>query len=79
MSEQAYYRAMEEDALRASRSRLDEFLHHLNCACTDGSCIFRPSDATGMVTNGGCKCAGDYNKRHQLERLVWWLKREVLR
>lgn len=59
--------------------KLDALLRHMNCACTDGSCIFRPSDARGMVTNGGCKCAGDYNKRYQLERLVRWLKREVLR
>lgn len=72
-----YNRPTDEDALRAGRSRLDEFLHHLNCACTDGSCIFRPSDMRGMVTNGGCKCCGDYNKRHMVQRLIWWLKKEV--
>lgn len=59
--------------------KLDALLRQMNCACTDGSCIFRPSDAKGMVTNGGCKCAGDYNKRYQLERLIWWLKRELTR
>lgn len=53
---------------------LDEFLEKMDCACTDGRCIFRPSTARGMVTNGGCRCAGDYNKKHQVERLVRWMK-----
>lgn len=60
-----------------SRSDLDEFLTNLNCACTDGSCVFRPSTMGGMVTNGGCNCYGDYNKRRQMERLVMFLKRNV--
>ena len=33
-------------------SKLDELLERMNCACTDGSCIFHPSTAKGMVTNG---------------------------
>jgi hypothetical protein len=58
-------------------NKLDEFLKHLNCQCSDGSCIFRPSDMKGMVTNGGCKCCGDYNKKFQLERLIRWMKKEI--
>lgn len=46
----------------------------MDCACTDGGCIFRPSNMKGMVTNGGCKCVGDYSKKHQLERLIRWMK-----
>jgi len=57
-------------------NKLDEVLYHLNCMCTDGSCIFRPSDMKGMVTNGGCRCSGDYSKKHQVERLIRWMKRE---
>lgn len=56
---------------------LDEFLEKMDCACTDRSCIFRPSTARGMVTNGGCRCTGDYNKKHQLERLVRWMKSQM--
>lgn len=55
-------------------SKLDEFLEYLNCDCSDGNCIFRPSTKKGMVTNGGCKCTGDYNKRHELARLIRWLR-----
>ena len=55
-------------------NKLDEFLEYLNCDCSDGGCIFRPSTKKGMVTNGGCKCSGDYNKRHELARLIRWLK-----
>lgn len=58
-------------------SRLDEFLKQLDCACSDRSCIFRPSAANGMVTNGGCRCAGDYSKRNYIERLVRWMKKEL--
>lgn len=54
-------------------SKLDEFLEYLNCDCSDGNCIFRPSTKKGMVTNGGCKCSGDYNKCHELARLMIWL------
>lgn len=57
---------------------LDELLKHMDCACSDGNCIFRPSDAKGMVTNGGCNCAGDYSKKMHIERLIRWLKQEVL-
>lgn len=57
--------------------RLDEFLLHLNAWCTDRGCIFRPSGLGGMCTNGGCKCAGDYNKRHQLERLIRFMRSEL--
>ena len=55
-------------------SKLDELLWHMNAQCSDGSCIFRPSDMKGMVTNGGCRCAGDYTKKHQVERLIRWMK-----
>lgn len=54
--------------------KLDELLWYMGAQCSDGGCIFRPSDMEGMVTNGGCRCAGDYNKKHQLERLVRWMK-----
>lgn len=57
-------------------NKLDEILYHMHCMCTDGSCIFRPSDMKGMVTNGGCRCSGDYSKKHQIERLIRWMKRE---
>lgn len=36
-------------------NKLDDILEYMNCACSDGSCIFRPSTAKGLVTNGGCK------------------------
>lgn len=55
---------------------LDQFLEKLDCACTDGSCIFRPSTRVGMVTNGGCKCCGDYSKKMEILRLIIWLKTE---
>lgn len=55
-------------------SKLDEFLEKLDCACTDGSCIFRPSTAKGMVTNGGCKCLRYGDKAKEAERLFRWMK-----
>ena len=55
-------------------SKLDEFLEYLNCDCSDGNCIFRPSTRKGMVTNGGCKCARYGDKARELERLITWLK-----
>lgn len=60
------------------QEQLDEFLYSLNAMCTDGSCIFRPSSMKGMVTNGGCKCCGEYSKKHQLQRLIYFLKRGYL-
>ena len=33
-------------------NKLDELLWHMNAQCSDGGCIFRPSDMKGMVTNG---------------------------
>ena len=33
-------------------NNLDEILEHMNCSCSDGNCIFRPSTAKGLVTNG---------------------------
>lgn len=56
---------------------LNDFLKYLNCQCSDGGCIFRPSDAKGLVTNGGCKCSGDYNKKHQIERLIRFMRKEL--
>jgi hypothetical protein len=53
---------------------LDEMLYKLNCQCSDGGCIFRPSDMKGMVTNGGCKCPGNYEQRHNIARLIRWMK-----
>lgn len=55
-------------------NNLDQLLEYMNCACSDGGCVFRLSTAKGMVTNGGCKCCGDYTKKHQLERLIRWMK-----
>lgn len=55
-------------------SNLDEYLTLMSCHCSDGGCIFRPSTLKGMVTNGGCKCCGDYDKKHSLERLIRWMK-----
>ena len=45
-------------------NKLDEVLYHLNCMCTDGSCIFRPSDMKDMVTNGGCGKGGRLERHH---------------
>ncbi len=59
------------------QEELNNFLYHLNAMCSDGNCVFRPSDMKGMVTNGGCKCCGDYNKRLPLQRLINFLKRGV--
>lgn len=53
-------------------NKLDQLLWHMDAQCSDGGCIFRPSDMKGMVTNGGCRCAGDYTKKYQVERLVRW-------
>ena len=53
---------------------LDEFLEYLDCVCTDGSCIFMPSNKKGMVTNGGCKCTGNYEMRRELERLIRFMR-----
>lgn len=68
------YRCNEEMSKFRPKNKLDEFLEYLNCDCSDGNCIFRPSTKKGMVTNGGCKCTGDYNKRHELAKLIRWLK-----
>ena len=55
-------------------NKLDKILEHMNCSCSDGNCIFRPSTAKGLVTNGGCRCAGDYTKKYQIERLIRLMK-----
>jgi hypothetical protein len=57
--------------------KLDEFLEYLNCDCTDGSCIFRPSTKKGLVTNGGCHCLEDRNKALNVKRLIWWMKKNI--
>lgn len=56
---------------------IDEFLEQLDCACTDGNCIFRPSHWKGMVTNGGCKCLTDRNKHTNVLRYINFLKSKI--